>query len=166
MRYCKKFNAAVKEKVRDEFSRTCFLCGAREGNGPRLAVHHIDYNKNTLCNGKRWGLVPLCNRCHVKTNTKKWYWFSVLSNYWAYNWLPADCIAEIKGEVPIDSKRWSRVYEMSSDSNKSAIPSPVEDVFQAGIYMNRLTIPPTIRKRFGIEDRDEVVLEVIKKVER
>lgn len=41
-----------------------------------------------------------------------------------------------------------------------------ENTFPAEVYMGRVTIPPTIRKRFGIEDRDEVVLEVIKKVAR
>lgn len=42
----------------------------------------------------------------------------------------------------------------------------LDNTFSAKVYMGRLTIPPNLRERFGIEDRDEVVLEVIKKVEK
>lgn len=84
--YCPKFNRHVKEEIRERFERTCFLCPKREEeNKYKLAIHHIDYNKNTLCNGKTWPLVALCLRCHSKTNFNRWYWFNLLINYWAFN---------------------------------------------------------------------------------
>lgn len=80
--YCFKFNEAKKEEIRDKHDRKCFLCGAKE-NGERHCVHHVDYNKNTLCNGKEWGLIPLCRSCHAQTNFDRWHWFGLLNNYWA-----------------------------------------------------------------------------------
>lgn len=87
-KYCYKFNNLVKENVRDKFDRTCFICGKSENEcNTKLSVHHIDYNKNTLCNGKTWGLIPLCASCHAKTNFNRWYWFNLLGNYWAIRWV-------------------------------------------------------------------------------
>lgn len=80
--YCPKFNNTFKERVRNAFDRKCFLCGALENN-KRHFVHHIDYNKNSICNGKEWAFVPLCNSCHSKTNNNRWYWFNLLINYWS-----------------------------------------------------------------------------------
>ena len=82
--YCPKFNGTLKEEIRNMFGRRCFLCGVPEKE-KKHHVHHVDYNKNTLCNGKMWGLVPLCNSCHAKTNHHKWAWFSLLNSYWAVN---------------------------------------------------------------------------------
>lgn len=82
--YCPKFNEAFKERVRDRFNRTCFLCGSTEETS-KHCVHHIDYNKNSICNGHEWGFVPLCRSCHTKTNGMRWYWFNLLINYWALN---------------------------------------------------------------------------------
>lgn len=78
--YCHKFNESIKESVRDEFDRRCFLCGEPE-NGRRLSVHHVDYNKGQGC-GHQWALIPLCSSCHSKTNFNRWYWFALLNNYW------------------------------------------------------------------------------------
>lgn len=84
--YCPKFNFHTKERVRERFNRKCFLCSITEiENGKRLAVHHVNYNKNTPCNGKEWPLLPLCMRCHTKTNSNRWHWFNMLINYWAMN---------------------------------------------------------------------------------
>ena len=80
--YCPKFNEAFKERVRDRFNRSCFLCGSIE-IGRKHCIHHIDYNKTSICNGKEWAFVPLCNSCHSKTNINRWYWFNLLINYWA-----------------------------------------------------------------------------------
>jgi len=41
-----------------------------------------------------------------------------------------------------------------------------ENTFSAEVYMGRVTIPANLRKRFEISDRDEVVLEIMKKVEK
>lgn len=82
-RYCPKFNFSLKERIRDEFGRTCFLCPTtEEENGVKLSVHHVDYNKGQGC-GHEWNLVPLCRKCHVKTNYNRWHWFNLLGNYWA-----------------------------------------------------------------------------------
>jgi hypothetical protein len=82
--YCKKFNEALKKDIRTRFGKKCYLCGNQE-NGRKLDIHHIDYNKNSICNGKDWALIPLCRGCHSKTNHQKWFWFELLMNYWFMN---------------------------------------------------------------------------------
>lgn len=82
--YCIKFNNELKEHIREKYNRKCFICGKEEGER-KLSIHHVDYNKSTLCNGKMWGLIPLCPSCHSKTNHNRWYWFGLLGNYWAMN---------------------------------------------------------------------------------
>lgn len=79
-RYCSKFNDDLKEQIRDTFGRKCFLCGSEE-NGRKLDVHHCDYNKGQGC-GQRWSLIPLCRKCHAKTNGNRHFYFNLLSNYW------------------------------------------------------------------------------------
>ncbi len=81
-KYCKLFNNEFKEYVRNKFNRSCYLYGDIESNR-KHHVHHIDYNKNSICNGKEWAFVPLCQHCHLKTNQHKWHWFNLLINYWA-----------------------------------------------------------------------------------
>jgi hypothetical protein len=80
--YCIKFNKKVKFDVRNRFDFKCFECGCEEGHKAH-AVHHIDYNKNSICNGKEWPLIPLCPSCHSKTNCNRWFWFNKYINYWA-----------------------------------------------------------------------------------
>jgi len=53
--YCQKFNEAFKESIREKFSHKCFICGKPE-NGHKHAVHHIDYDKGSICNGKNGDL--------------------------------------------------------------------------------------------------------------
>jgi len=81
--YCPKFNEELKESVRLEFDRRCYLCNQTEGdNGKHLSIHHVDYQKSQGCNGQRWSLVPLCAKCHSKTNGNRQYWFCLLRDYW------------------------------------------------------------------------------------
>ena len=75
-KYCPKFNEELREKVREKYGRTCWLCGKTEAeNGRRLSVHHIDMNKNQGCGdddddeGIRWRLIPLCASCHGGAHT-------------------------------------------------------------------------------------------------
>ena len=82
--YCIKFNREFKERIRDKFNRKCFVCGGVE-DVRKHHVHHIDYNKNAICNGKEWAFVPLCIRHHAKSNQNRWRWFNLLINYWATN---------------------------------------------------------------------------------
>lgn len=80
-KYCHKFNNEFKEHIRNKFGRRCFLCGAMETN-TRHDVHHIDYAKNSICNGKEWAFIPLCHRHHSMTGHNRWYWFNLFINYW------------------------------------------------------------------------------------
>lgn len=80
-KYCYKFSRKLKHEIRERFENTCVICGEKRKRN--LSIHHVDYNKNTLCNGKTWGLIPLCQSCHSKTNFNRWYWFNKLGNYWA-----------------------------------------------------------------------------------
>jgi len=84
--YCFKFNEEFKEHIREKFNRKCYICPKTEAENKRkLAVHHIDYNKNSICNGKEWAFVPICTKHHSETNGNRWYWFNLLINYWAAN---------------------------------------------------------------------------------
>lgn len=82
-KYCYKFNDQFKEYIREKFNRTCYICGKTEDElNRKLAVHHIDYNKSSICNGKEFAFVPLCHSCHAKTNGNRYHWFNLLINYW------------------------------------------------------------------------------------
>jgi hypothetical protein len=84
--YCPEFNRNLKERVRDAYGRRCYLClTTEEENKRRLSIHHNDYNKMQGCGKRPWNLLPLCHRCHARTNGNRWYWFSLLYNYWAMN---------------------------------------------------------------------------------
>lgn len=73
--YCPKFTKELKEAIRSKYGRKCVLCGLPESeNKKRLSVHHVDYDKGQGCNGKAWKLVPLCVKCHTKTNNNRAFW--------------------------------------------------------------------------------------------
>ena len=84
--YCEKFDENFKERVRIFFDRKCYVCGKSEqeqidemikrGKRPirKLDVHHINYNKDTCCDDVKPLFVPLCRKCHMKTNQDKKYW--------------------------------------------------------------------------------------------
>lgn len=77
--YCIKFNYAFKECIREQFNRRCFLCNKTEpDNKRRLSVHHINYNKDCLCDNTKCRFVPLCASCHGKTNKDREYWESFI----------------------------------------------------------------------------------------
>lgn len=84
--YCPKFNTKFKEQIREKFGRVCYLCGkTEEENSKHLDVHHVDYDKLDICNGKSWSFVPLCHSCHTKTTNHRHYYFNMLINYWLNN---------------------------------------------------------------------------------
>ena len=73
--YCEKFNEYIKEQIRNEFNRKCFLCGIEEkynvlsnNKKQKLSVHHVDLDKGQGCNVRKWLLVPLCAKCHSKSH--------------------------------------------------------------------------------------------------
>jgi len=79
--YCPKFNESFKELIREKFGRICFLCPTtEEENGKKLAVHHVNYNKDCLCDGPNCEFVPLCNTCHGKTNFNRDFWTDLITS--------------------------------------------------------------------------------------
>ena len=77
--YCPKFNKKFREKVRKFFDYTCVECGEKQTD-KKLAVHHVHYDKQVLCNGNICEFVPLCEKCHGKTNHNRKYWEKHFSN--------------------------------------------------------------------------------------
>lgn len=74
--YCPKFNNEFKERVRAFFNYTCQLCGHIWQEGEmKLAVHHVNFNKQTCCDSSQPLFVPLCTgKCHSKTNYHRDFW--------------------------------------------------------------------------------------------
>jgi predicted DNA-binding protein YlxM (UPF0122 family) len=78
--YGLSFTKFLREEIRQRDNYTCQMCGAKQ-NGIKLAVHHIDYNKN---NNNPKNLISLCTAkkgkhinntsCHAKTNGNRDYW--------------------------------------------------------------------------------------------
>lgn len=73
--YTINFNEYLREEIRYAFDYKCVMCGntRKENNNRLLPIHHIDYNKQ---NNNKDNLVPVCNRCHGKMNTRRDYWFN------------------------------------------------------------------------------------------
>lgn len=73
--YCPKFNNEFKERVRAFFGYQCVECGYAWHEGePRLAVHHVTFNKETCCDSSVPLFVPLCKSCHMKTGYRRDFW--------------------------------------------------------------------------------------------
>ena len=71
--YCEKWTEKLRESIRNEYNRICFICNKKENDNltktnkiRKLSVHHIDMDKGQGCDGKKWKLVPLCMACHGK----------------------------------------------------------------------------------------------------
>lgn len=84
--YCIKFNDDIKEMIRIEHDRTCFMCKEQELEKEKLSIHHVDYQKSQGCKGLKWSLIPMHNKCHIRTNHNRWYWFALLRDYWIYKY--------------------------------------------------------------------------------
>ncbi|MCK4815801.1 hypothetical protein KA005_08525 [bacterium] len=87
--YCLKFNTKFKESIRDQFNRTCFLCSITEQESMnemrlqgkrafKLSIHHVNYNKECLCDDSYCEFVPLCHSCHGKTQGDREYWENLI----------------------------------------------------------------------------------------
>lgn len=72
-KYCEKFNANFKERVRAYWGYKCVECGTPQ-NRRSLCVHHVHYDKKMCCNGSPRDVVPLCLPCHIKSNFNRDYW--------------------------------------------------------------------------------------------
>ena len=82
-RYCDKWTYRLRESVRHTFKNTCVRCGNNHIEGKKLSVHHINYDKNSGCYGKRFNLVPLCSSCHTWTTNVRFAAYHLLANWWA-----------------------------------------------------------------------------------
>jgi hypothetical protein len=76
--YSSKFNNSLKAQIRYRDNNECQICSKSAKQeiteiNHELAVHHIDYNKQ---NCAETNLVTLCNKCHMKTNFNRDYWFA------------------------------------------------------------------------------------------
>lgn len=69
-----EFDEELKEKVRNRDNYTCQICNkSQEDNKVKLAVHHVDYNKN---NNSESNLISICTCCHAITNFNREKWFN------------------------------------------------------------------------------------------
>jgi len=67
------WNKTFKEQIRNRDGYKCQICGVHEVDCFRkLDVHHINYNKKDLSVSN---LISLCQRCHVKTNYGRPFWY-------------------------------------------------------------------------------------------
>ena len=82
--YCPKFNEDLKEKIRNEYNRTCQICGEKEGTR-KLSVHHVNFDKKSGCFGRPWNLLPLDGCCHTWTSTHRFEAFNLLACHWLTN---------------------------------------------------------------------------------
>jgi hypothetical protein len=91
--YCPKFNNDLKERVRAFFGYMCRQCNIPQKD-KKLSVHHVYYNKQACCvwdedlqgyyaiidgeryyvKGDPYKFIPLCDKCHKKTYSKRFYW--------------------------------------------------------------------------------------------
>jgi hypothetical protein len=82
--YCKDAKPSYK-RVRAYFSHCCVRCGQPQTK-EKLCVHHVDYDKEAGCKGKKFWAVTLCRSCHTETNNNREYWESqfkeMITNYY------------------------------------------------------------------------------------
>ena len=83
--YKSDFDELCKEKHRELWNRKCGLCYRKESENiekwdQKLQVHHINYNKKGSCKDESNLFIPLCKRCHAKTNYNRRWWKTYLTN--------------------------------------------------------------------------------------
>lgn len=75
-----EWNDLCRQQSRELFDYKCGMCGItieeyliknQKNQTTVLHVHHIDYNKKNLDVDN---LIPLCPRCHPKSNHNREYW--------------------------------------------------------------------------------------------
>lgn len=79
--YTAGFDDSLKDFIRRMYGNKCYLCQQEEsviekktGKLKSLHVHHINYEKD---DAREINLIPLCCKCHIKTNTKRDYWMQL-----------------------------------------------------------------------------------------
>lgn len=72
-----EFTDTLKEEIRIRDDYKCKKCGTKRNivanKEEKMHVHHIDYNKQ---NCKKENLICLCNKCNLKVNTNRDYWYA------------------------------------------------------------------------------------------
>ena len=79
-KYAVGWTHELRERIRFRDRFTCQLCGAIQNPKAKKFkhdIHHINYLKN--CNYIS-NLISLCHSCHIKTNTKRYFWKNILKN--------------------------------------------------------------------------------------
>lgn len=91
--YCPKFNERFKERVRAFFGYICQECGTPQGgkrkkNRKKLAVHHVNFRKDSCCAPDAPRLfIPLCvgRGCHGRANINphfEQYYTDMINGYY------------------------------------------------------------------------------------
>lgn len=70
-----EFNSELKQVIKENYKFTCQLCLIET---TLLDIHHIDYDKK---NNDIDNLIPLCKKCHGKTNYNRDTWKKVLTEF-------------------------------------------------------------------------------------
>jgi len=73
-KYSIDWTETLRISIRERDRYTCRVCGNKQGDITHH-VHHIDYNKEN-CNPTN--LITLCISCHMKTNTSRNKWKTLL----------------------------------------------------------------------------------------
>lgn len=83
--YCPLFNNELRKRIRLFFENQCVVCGKPQsenltttGRVLQLACHHVEYDKESCCDGKPVHFAALCVNCHGKTNFNRQRWESML----------------------------------------------------------------------------------------
>lgn len=79
--YPYSYNSKFRMKVRNFWDNKCGLCGKPETNGNGLSIHHVQYDKKVETYDPNALFIPLCNKCHSKTNHNRKYWEDYFTNY-------------------------------------------------------------------------------------
>jgi hypothetical protein len=79
--YSEDWTETLRESIRQRDSYMCQECGTHQdeltGRHKKLHIHHIDYDKEN-CDPKN--LISLCQKCHMKTNYNREYWYNYFIN--------------------------------------------------------------------------------------
>jgi hypothetical protein len=79
--YCKLWTEKFRELIRNKYHNKCFLCNkSKKDNKQNLSVHHVNYDKDCLCQ-KTCEFIPLCIKCHSKTNHNRKMWEDIIMCY-------------------------------------------------------------------------------------
>lgn len=72
--YAFEFTEELKERIRDRDNHICQKCGVPEAECVlKLAIHHIDYDKQNCLPSN---LISLCKKCNSEVNSNRKYWQS------------------------------------------------------------------------------------------